>query len=72
MSEEKKKVVALYNDGLELYKKREFPAAVAKFEAGLAIDPHDGPSELYRDRCKDLMENPPPADWDGVFTMKTK
>jgi len=29
-------------------------------------------AELYIERANDLKSNPPPADWDGVFTIKTK
>jgi hypothetical protein len=24
------------------------------------------------ERCQDYLSEPPPEDWDGVFTMKTK
>ena len=46
--------------------------AEAAYMRALEIDPEDGPSKLYVDRCEMLMKNPPPADWDGVFTMTTK
>jgi len=27
---------------------------------------------MYIKRCKEFLETPPPADWDGVYIMKTK
>jgi adenylate cyclase len=65
-------VLALYNKGLELYKKRQFNQALAWFQKTLEIAPGDGPSQLYIDRCRELSKNPPPEDWDGVFTMTSK
>jgi adenylate cyclase len=28
--------------------------------------------EVYLERIAHFRENPPPADWDGVFTYTTK
>jgi len=66
------KVLDLYNQGLEHYKKREFTVAKEYFKKALEIKNDDGPSKLYLERCEHLIENPPPPDWDGVFTMTTK
>lgn len=32
----------------------------------------DQPCEMYISRCKAFKENPPPADWDGVFHLDKK
>ena len=61
-----------YNKGLQLYKEKKFVEAKSFFEKALAVNPEDGPSKLYAERCEMLIENPPPADWDGVFTMTSK
>ena len=61
-----------YNSGLGLYKDRKFDDAMKCFEKALTINPNDGPSKLYLDRCKAFKETPPPDDWDGVFVMSTK
>ncbi|MDR1932495.1 MAG: hypothetical protein LBQ57_06710 [Spirochaetales bacterium] len=50
----------------------DFVKAQACFEEALQIDPHDGPSRVYAERCRDLAANPPAEDWDGVYVMKTK
>lgn len=72
LTEEKKKVVDLYNEGLAAYKERNWDKAMEFFKQALEIDPNDGPSKLYLERCELYKENPPPDDWDGVFTMTTK
>jgi hypothetical protein len=50
----------------------KFNEAKKNFAKALKIDPEDGPSKIYFQRCKHYMENPPSEDWDGVFVMKTK
>ncbi len=65
-------VLEHYNRGLSLYKMKKFSDAIQEFEKALSIRPEDGPSKLYLDRCKNFLKNPPPEDWDGVYTMTTK
>lgn len=72
ISEEKKKILALFAEGRKYYKLMHFEDAKNYFLKALKIDPEDGPSKLYYARCKHYIENPPPEDWDGVFVMKTK
>jgi adenylate cyclase len=68
----KRSVVGAYLEGLLAYKAREFKDAAAKFEAALAIDPTDGPSRVYLARTREFLAHPPPADWDGVYDLKSK
>ena len=72
LSELKQQVRTAYNEGLEAYKRREWAAAAAAFTRTLAIDKTDGPSQLYLERAEEFLATPPPADWDGVYEMKTK
>ncbi len=72
VSEEKIKVIKLFEEGRELYKNRSFEGAVKKFTQALNIDSDDGPSKVYYARCKHYLKNPPSADWDGVFVMTSK
>jgi adenylate cyclase len=65
-------LLKLYNEGLQLYKERRFEEALHKFEEILQAYPQDGPSKLYRQRSEILRNFPPPADWDGVFEMRSK
>ncbi len=72
LSENKRNLLRFYERGLELYKQRRFKEAIMSFEKALQYEPEDGPSMLYITRCGELIENPPPKDWDGVFTMTSK
>ena len=69
---EMQELLKKYNLGLMLYKDRKFKEAKQSFQEALNIVPGDGPSKLYIDRCDAFIKEPPPADWDGVFIMKTK
>lgn len=72
ISEEKRKVLSLFEEGRGLYKERSFEEALKKFAQALKIDKEDGPSKVYYARCKHYMNNPPSDDWDGVFVMTSK
>ncbi|MBP7604868.1 MAG: tetratricopeptide repeat protein [Spirochaetes bacterium] len=72
ITREKQEVLNHYNAGLAAYKQRKWDEAIKAFELALRIDPEDGPAALYLDRSRKYRENPPPADWDGVFVMTTK
>jgi tetratricopeptide (TPR) repeat protein len=72
ISEEMKQILELFDQGRELYKLKKFEEAQGFFKKVLKIKPDDGPAKVYLDRCEHYKENPPPADWDGVFIMKTK
>lgn len=72
LTDDKKKVLFHFNEGRNLYKLMKFKEALQRFQAALKIDPEDGPSQTYVARCKEYIEDPPPADWDGVYVMKTK
>lgn len=69
---EKSAVLELFAEGRRFYKLMEFVKAHDAFARAVALDPEDGPAKLYLDRCTYYIDNPPPEDWDGVFTMTTK
>jgi adenylate cyclase len=46
--------------------------AVEKFNHVLNLAPEDSPTQLYIQRCQAYQEEPPPENWDDVYTMKTK
>lgn len=72
LSEQKKKALDLFSSGRRRYKLMQFEDARADFLAALEADPTDSPSRVYAERCSWYIDNPPPDDWDGVFTMTTK
>jgi len=61
-----------FHAALAEYRKRNWDKALEAFQKVLAQFPHDGPAKLYLERSETLSKNPPPADWDGVYTMTTK
>jgi hypothetical protein len=72
LEENRKEMLDHYNRGLRLYKQMKFKEALGFFRKALELEPKDGPTKLYISRCIELQKNPPPPDWDGVFTMTTK
>ncbi len=72
MVDEAKKLISLYNEGIELYHKRKFEDGMRKFDQILKIYPTDTPSKIYHQRCEVLRNFPPKEDWDGVFDMSSK
>ncbi|MGQ9855109.1 MAG: adenylate/guanylate cyclase domain-containing protein [Candidatus Oleimicrobiaceae bacterium] len=72
LSEPRVRTLRTFAEGLAAYRARRWRAALDAFRAALELDPEDGPSQVYRQRCTLFLQEPPPADWDGVFEMKTK
>jgi adenylate cyclase len=64
--------LAAFDEGMQRYRRREWGNAQRNFRDALAANPHDGPSQVYLERCEAYLRMPPPAEWDGVWTMKTK
>ncbi len=65
-------MVSVFTTGYRYYLNREWKKAAECFAFCLEHVPEDGASELYLNRVQEYEKNPPPDDWDGVFTMKTK
>lgn len=61
-----------YNLALKTYKNREFEKAKVLFQTIVDKLGGDGPSQLYIERCDQYIKDPPPENWDGVYTMTTK
>ncbi|HBR20973.1 MAG TPA: adenylate/guanylate cyclase domain-containing protein [Nitrospiraceae bacterium] len=67
MEENKKEAVRLYNQGLELFKNSRFNDARDIFEGILKRFPDDGPSEFYKKRCMQAIENAQLTEkWDII------
>ncbi len=58
---------ALYRQGRDHLAARRWGEAVAAFEAVLAQAPTDWPSAIMRGRAASALQDPPPAEWDGVW-----
>ncbi|NOZ86916.1 MAG: CHASE2 domain-containing protein [Deltaproteobacteria bacterium] len=71
-SEKDLEFIRTFEEGIGLYRKKEWDKAIARFEKTLEMEPEDYPSNLWISRCKEFRESPPGDAWDGVFTMTTK
>jgi adenylate cyclase len=65
-------LVADFQAGLSAYRKRDWAAACAVFQGILIGHREDGPAQLYLERSRHFLRQPPPEDWDGVWVMKEK
>lgn len=65
-------MMACYGRGLDAYRTRNFDQAIEQFNAALALVPNDAPSKTMMSRCREYQVDPPAADWDGSFIMKSK
>ncbi len=72
LSDKKQNVIDIYLKGLAAYKERRWDDGIKIFTEAISIDKDDTPSSVYLERCKEFKINPPPDNWDGIFTMKTK
>ncbi|NLI78495.1 MAG: GAF domain-containing protein [Candidatus Riflebacteria bacterium] len=61
-----------YRRGQQAYRGRDFPGAGRAFLEAEKIRPDDHLVKMYLERCEIFVDHPPPADWDGVWTMKEK
>lgn len=64
--------LAAYAEGLRAYRLRDWQEGAQAFAEALALNPADYPSQLYLQRCRGYMAQPPPADWDGVRSLDHK
>ncbi|HEX2501806.1 MAG TPA: adenylate/guanylate cyclase domain-containing protein [Methylomirabilota bacterium] len=69
---ERRNLLARYDEGVALYRSRQWAEATKLFEELATAAPDDGPIALYRRRAHELLAEPPPSDWDGVWVAKTK
>lgn len=64
--------IKTFEEGLKEYRNQNWDKAVSYFEGALKIKAEDKACKLFIERCQDYKLNPPSADWDGVYKMKTK
>jgi adenylate cyclase len=70
-SPENNNTVELFKNALELYKSQKWQAAKKIFEE-CDKKYSDPPSAVYMERCQEFIKNPPPANWNGVYVLKSK
>jgi len=72
LSQEDQRHYEIYTQGLLLYRDQQWDKAREKFEETQNGKPDDEPSKRYIIRCDEFKQKPPPADWDGVYTLTSK
>ncbi len=72
ISEDKRKVLELYDKGLYLHWERKWDEAIACLNEALSLIADDGPSTKMRKRIEDYKENPPPENWQGEYVRTSK
>lgn len=60
-----------FAEGLERYREGEFAPAKHLFEKCLVLNPKDGPSKIFLERCQAYIKTPP-EDWEGFTTFLKK
>lgn len=62
-----------YEEGLIAYSRRDFAAAVVGFQRALEVNPSDGPSHAYLERCRHFITaGETHTTWDGSFALDNK
>jgi adenylate cyclase len=64
--------LAGYEDGVKLFRIREFAKAAERFESSLSATPGDWLCESYLSESRELAANPPPPEWSEVDVMTSK
>jgi hypothetical protein len=72
LSDTEEQAWSLHNQGMDLYYRRAFSEAAAKFREVLKILPGDWNGENLCRRCISYASSPPPPDWNGVEVMHSK
>jgi len=71
MTDGNDKLAASFSEALKVYRSKDFQNALNAFTA-LSSENNDRVSKLYAERCREYIQSPPPADWDGVFISSKK
>jgi adenylate cyclase len=64
--------IARYDAGFDCYLSRDFNAAIVCFNDAIRIRGQDAASQLMIQRCRRLLDQPPPQDWDGTDLADSK
>ncbi|HAG84839.1 MAG TPA: adenylate/guanylate cyclase domain-containing protein [Cyanobacteria bacterium UBA12227] len=73
VSDDKKQTIELYHKGRDYYLNRKFTRAMGEFGTILEeFDKNDKAASIHLNRCQHFLQEPPPDDWDGAWTMTEK
>ncbi len=65
-------LITQFETGLAHYRKQDWDAAEAAFNACLKLFPEDRPSAVFLDRIQTFRKSPLSPDWDGVWIALSK
>jgi adenylate cyclase len=66
------RVLELHKQAVTAYQARDWKRSLDLFQKIFKLNNADGPCQIYLSRVRHYMDEPPPADWDGVFELKIK
>jgi adenylate cyclase len=69
LTEDQRTLMEVYAAGLACWRARDFVGAGRHFERLAETDP---PALFFLQRCRKLIAQPPPADWDHIHTLESK
>ena len=61
-----------YEEAFDSYLHKDFQKAIDLLSPLTEKYPDDKSCKRVKESCENYIQNPPPADWDGVFTHTTK
>lgn len=81
LTAETRECLAKFAEGRAFYLKQAWAEAIMAFEEAAKLEPlqpgrdagvEGNPSTIMIERCEHMRDEPPGADWDGVYRMKSK
>jgi len=81
LTQETQDCLDCFQQGIDKYLLQDWDGALQLFAQAKELEPNkpgvtpgvkDNPSMILIDRCRVMQENPPGAEWDGVYVMTTK
>jgi adenylate cyclase len=71
-AEENQRISQMTEEALERYLARDWREAYGLFQKILEDFKDDYIAEIYMNRCRELNDNPPGTNWDGVYRIQFK
>ncbi len=65
-------LLATFREARQKYDEGEFETSCTLFKRVLALDPNDGPAKTFYERSLGYLRDPPPDNWDKVYTLTEK
>jgi len=72
LGDQQRQFLDLYATARKAYTGQQFKEAIKLFQEAQQLQPNDRAVAVHIRRAESYVDNPPPADWDGVYVMKTK